>query len=56
MLGTSYSNGAETRISEAEDTVISPVAKVRGLENKNKEMEDKIDDLEAKSRRPNLGL
>lgn len=48
--------GAETRISEAEDTVISPVAKVRSLENKNKEMEDKIDDLEARSRRPNLGL
>lgn len=48
--------GTETRISKAEDTVISLVAKVRSLENKNKGMADKIDDLEARSRRSNLRL
>lgn len=48
--------GSETRISEAEDTVISLVAKVCSLENRNKEMADKIEDLEARSRRSNLRL
>lgn len=48
--------GAETRISEAEDTVANLAAKVRSLEHINKEMTDKIDDLEARSRRLNLRL
>ncbi|KAF3845670.1 hypothetical protein F7725_002748 [Dissostichus mawsoni] len=49
-------NNAELRISGTEDTIIHLQAKVQSLESKNKVMEDKVIDLEARSRSSNLRL
>lgn len=44
-------NQAEIRISIAEDSITSLQAKVQTLQNKNKGVEEKVLDLEARSRR-----
>ncbi|KAI4785754.1 hypothetical protein KUCAC02_037571 [Chaenocephalus aceratus] len=49
-------DNAELRISGTEDTIIHLQAKVQSLESKNKVMEDKVIDLEARSRSSNLRL
>jgi len=49
-------NSAELRISGTEDTIVHLQAMVQSLESKNKEMEDKVIDLEARSRSFNLRL
>lgn len=48
---------AETRTADTEDTIASlQKSKVQSLENKNRDMDDKLIDLETRSSRANLRL